>query len=53
MKTNYILELAKMLGFIALGYWGFIHFNSALYALPLAMMGSGIVHLIYKLGENS
>lgn len=53
MKTNYILELAKMLAFIAFGFWGFRQFGSAIYALPLAMLGSGIVHLTYKLGDKS
>lgn len=53
MKTDYALELAKTLGFMALGYWGFLHFGSAIYAIPLALLGSAIVQFTYKLGSKT
>ena len=47
MKANYPLEFAKLLGFFGLGYFGFMYFRSAIYAIPLAMLGSAIVSVIY------
>lgn len=49
---NIELELAKFLGFIALGYWSFCYFGSFWIAIPFAMMGSGIVAITYKLSQK-
>lgn len=50
---NLALETAKLLGFLALGYWGLKTYDSWLIALPLAMLGSAIVAITYKLSERS
>lgn len=52
MKTDIYLELAKTLGFVGLGYWGFCNFNSWLLALPCGMLGSGIVSMTYHLSKR-
>ncbi len=48
MKTDLPLEIAKLLGFLALGYWGLKTYDSWICATALGMLGSGIVSLTYK-----
>ena len=52
MRTYVCLELAKLLAFLALGYWGLRQYDSWFVALLCGMLGSGIVAVTYRLGAR-
>lgn len=43
MKTYLCLEIAKTAGFVGLGYWGLVQYDSWFVALLCGMLGSGVV----------
>jgi hypothetical protein len=53
MKTNIPLEISKFLGFLTLGYWGHITYNSWVCAVALGMLGSAIISVTYRLSVFS
>jgi hypothetical protein len=52
MKTDICLELAKLLGFLGLGYWGLLTYKSWICAVALGMLGSAIIAVTYKLSQK-
>ena len=48
MKTYLCLEIAKTAGFVGLGYWGLVQYDSWFVALLCGMLGSGVVALTWR-----
>ena len=42
------LELAKLVGFSSMGYWGLIHYNCWFAAILCALFGSAVIAVSYK-----